>query len=634
MSAFLVSMLAAASGCSGTDPEPKPVTPQPSRVEELMSLARVQDPASEETMEDALRTGTAAEREVAAFGLGQLGTAWEPVPDEVRKAAEDALVAALANEKEAAVRDRILEALGKVGREAGFAALTPLLDASAPPGERARAAIAVSFIARSTQNKLVSPEARDAMVAMLKDTDASVRYSGAYGLVRYRDPATKSALVACLSDGDPIVRSTCMKAFVTLGAPEDAPELAKHVGDTDDRVAAEAARTLTKLAVKCTTDDCSPLDALVAAKGPWRPAVMQAVAAEVWLDARAMPLFQARFDEYATSMSLDPKTRALMQCQAALGHDRAAGAITLIPQCGAGQVSDVQRDVLKARALVAKGGPELEALLQSDSFLVRGAAVPGAPASALPTLLADPDPIVTGGAAARAEELMATDVGPDLVKALGRLIGPASPPDAQEGVLSLLSAIGALDVKGGAQIVASLLDAEPYALRQAAAHALTKLTGETKIPRVPALLGPALEIGQTTVVVKTSRGDIRIRMLVEDAPRTAKNFVDLVGEKFYDGITIHRIVPNFVSQMGDPRGDGAGGPGHDIPCEINLHRYGAGTVGMALAGRDTGGSQLFIAHAPQPHLDGLYTTFGEVIEGLDVANGLSEGDTILEARVE
>jgi cyclophilin family peptidyl-prolyl cis-trans isomerase len=611
------------------------MAPRLSRVDELLSLARVQDPASVETLEDALRTGTTAEREMAAFGLGQLGLAWEPVPDDVRKRAEDALVAALASEREAVVRDRILEGLGKVGREAAFATLTPiLLGTSAPAPERARAAIAVAFVARSTQGKLVSPEARDAMMVMLKDADVSVRYAGAYGLMRYRDPVSKSALVAGLSDNDPNVRATCMKALVTLVGPEDAPEITKHMGDADDRMAAEAARTLTKLAVKCTTDDCPALDALIATPGPWRPAVMQAVASEVWLDVRAVPLFQARFDEYAGAMSLDPKTRALMQCQAALGHDRAAGAISLLSLCGTGEVSDVQRDVLKARALVAKGGTELDALLQSDAFLVRVAAVPGAPASALPTLLADPDPIVTGGAAARAEELMAVDVGPDLVKALIRLTGPGAPDDAQEGQFALLSAIGALDVEEAIATVTPLLDAEPYALRQAAAHALTKLTGETKVLRLPSPLDPAPEIADTTVRVTTSRGDIRIRMLVDDAPRTAKNFVDLVGNKYYDGITIHRVVPNFVSQMGDPRGDGSGGPGYDIPCEINMHRYGAGTVGMALAGRDTGGSQLFIAHAPQPHLDGLYTTFGEVLEGLDVANGLSEGDVILEARVE
>lgn len=629
--AWMVLVMIAASGCSESQPA---APPTPSRVDELLSLARVQDPGSVATMEDALKTGTAAEREVAAFGLGQLGVAWEPPPDEVRKSAEDALVAALAGEKEAAVRDRIIEALGKVGRDAGLAALTPLVGASAPAPERARAAIAIALIARATAGKLVNAEARDAMAQMLKDPDASVRFGGAYGLVRYRDPATKGALVDCLADVDPNVRSACVKAFVTLGAAEDIPLIAPLLADADDRVAAEGARTLTKMAIACTTDDCPALDALVAAPGPWRPAVMQAVSFESWIDMRALPLFQQRFDEYAQAMSLDASTRALMQCQAALGHDRAAGAITLLSQCGAGVIGDVDRDVLKARALVPAGGAELEALLQSKEVRVRIAAAPGAPASALPALLADPDPIVTGAAAARAEELMAAEVGPDLVQALTRLAKSDAPPDALEGILSILSAVGALDIKDAVAPATPLLDAEPYALRQAAARALTQLTGEPKVARLPSPLAPAPELGETTVRVSTSRGDIVIRMLVDDAPRTAKNFVDLAGSGFYDGITVHRVVPNFVAQMGDPRGDGSGGPGYAIPCEINMHRYGAGTVGMALAGRDTGGSQLFVAHSPQPHLDGLYATFGEVIEGLDVANGLSEGDKILKATVE
>jgi cyclophilin family peptidyl-prolyl cis-trans isomerase len=626
---MIVVLAAAASGCTPVKREPSG-----SRVDELLSLARVQDPASAGALEDALRTGSAEEREVAAFGLGQLGLAWEPVPDDVRKRAEDALVAALGVETEAGVPDRIIEALGKVGAEAALAALAPLLGEAAPAAERARAAIAVSLIARRSQGEIVSPEARDAMAQMMKDADPSVRFGGAYGLFRYRDPATKGVIASGLSDADPHVRTTCMKALVTLGGPEDVPALSTSLQDGDDRVAAEAARTLTKLAMKCSAEDCPALDALVAAPGPWRPAVMQAVSFETWVDGRAIPLFQARFDEYAKASTLDPATRALLQCQAALGHDRAVGAILLISKCGADVVSDVQRDVLKARALVPTGGPELEVLLQSESFLVRGAATPGAPASEVKALLADPDPIVTGAAAARAAELLMVGLGPELVKALERLGGEDAPKDTLEGLLSVLSAVGALGVEEAVPQVTKLLDAEPYALRQAAAHTLTALTGEAEVPRLPAALGPAPEIEATTVRVTTTRGVIRIRVLADDAPRTAKNFVDLVESSFYDGITIHRVVPNFVSQMGDPRGDGSGGPDHTISCELNMHRYREGTVGMALAGRDTGGSQLFIAHSPQPHLDGLYTTFGEVIEGLDVAIGMSEGDVIEEARVE
>jgi cyclophilin family peptidyl-prolyl cis-trans isomerase len=108
----------------------------------------------------------------------------------------------------------------------------------------------------------------------------------------------------------------------------------------------------------------------------------------------------------------------------------------------------------------------------------------------------------------------------------------------------------------------------------------------------------------------------------------------LVRSGFYDGLTFHRVVPGFVSQGGDPRGDGAGGPGYLIPCEVNSRRYHAGVMGMALSGLDTGGSQFFFTHTPQPHLDGRYTAFGEIVEGLEVAAGLIEGDLIVRAYLE
>lgn len=626
MGAWLVLVLAAVTGCSESESE----TPARSSVDDLLALARRQDPASVGEMEDALRTGAAPEREMAAFGLGQLGVAWEPSPDDVLKRAEAALLAALEGEAEVAVRDRVIEALGKVGAEATVGPLEPLLGDGARATERATAAIALALIARRSQGELVSTEARDAMARMLEDPDAAVRFGGAYGLLRYRDAAAKPVIVAGLEDSDANVRATCARALSILGGVGDVPALGALLGDTDDRVAAEAARTLTKFAMACTTDDCPALQELVQAPGPWRAAVMHAVSSELWLDVRAKPLFQARFDEYELAASMEPTTRALLQCQAALGHDRASGSVTLLSLCGAGVIDEARRDVLKARALVPTGGAELEALLQSSIPAVRIVAAEGAPASALPGLLADPDPIVVAAAAARAEALEAVEVGPDLVQALGRLEGN----DVLEGQLALLSAVGALGIQEAVALAEPLLDANPYALRQAAAHALTQLTGQPNVPRLPAPLDPAPELEPTTVRLNTTRGTIRIRLLVEDAPRTAKNFVDLVNRSFYDGLTVHRVVPNFVSQGGDPRGDGAGGPGYTIPCEMNLQRYGEGTVGMALAGRDTGGSQFFIAHGPQPHLNGLYTTFGEVIEGLDVGIGLVEGDEILEARVE
>jgi cyclophilin family peptidyl-prolyl cis-trans isomerase len=622
----MVLVLVAGAGCSDADVP----LPPPSRVGELLSLARVQDPASVEVMADALRSRSAAEREMAAFGLGQLGVAWEPPPDEVRARAEEAVIAALGGEREAAVRDRLIEALGKVGAEGAVAALEPVVD-SAPGTERVRAAIALALIARSSGGMLVSAAALDAMARMMEDADPAVRFGGAYGLLRYRDPATKPVVVAGLQDSDPQVRATCARALFAVSEPGDASLLSPLLEDPDDRVAAEASRTLTRLAMACETDACPALQALLEAPGPLRPSIMQTISFESWLAPSALTFFQARFDEYAQATGLEPSTRALLECQAALGYDRANGSISLLSQCGAGVIDDARRDVLKANALVPTGGAELEALLASSVAVVRVAAAAGAPATALPALLADPDPIVVATAAYRAEELAAVEVAPDLVAALTRFQDADEALDAQMG---LLSACGALGVQEAVAPAEHLLEADPYALRQIAAHTLTLLTGEPLVPRLPAALGPAPQLEPTTVRLTTTRGAIRIQLFVDDAPRTAQNFVDLVRRPFYDGITVHRVVPNFVAQAGDPRGDGSGGPGYTIPCEMNLQRYGEGTVGMALSGRDTGGSQFFIAHGAQPHLDGSYTTFGTVIEGMDVANGIIEGDVILEARVE
>jgi cyclophilin family peptidyl-prolyl cis-trans isomerase len=109
---------------------------------------------------------------------------------------------------------------------------------------------------------------------------------------------------------------------------------------------------------------------------------------------------------------------------------------------------------------------------------------------------------------------------------------------------------------------------------------------------------------------------------------TCINFLNLAGQGFYDGLVFHRVVPDFVVQGGDPRGDGTGGPSYSIRDEINQLRYDRGVVGMALAGPDTGGSQFFLTLSPQPHLDGGYTAFGEVVSGGEVLDQIRLGDRI------
>lgn len=136
-----------------------------------------------------------------------------------------------------------------------------------------------------------------------------------------------------------------------------------------------------------------------------------------------------------------------------------------------------------------------------------------------------------------------------------------------------------------------------------------------------------------TATFETSRGAIVCDLFAKDAPATVNNFVFLAREGFYDGTTFHRVIADFMIQGGDPTGTGSGGPGYSIRCEINLQPYERGAVGMALSGKDTGGSQWFVTHSPQPHLDGGYTLFGRVIAGMDVVDRMARGDSVLRVKI-
>ncbi len=135
------------------------------------------------------------------------------------------------------------------------------------------------------------------------------------------------------------------------------------------------------------------------------------------------------------------------------------------------------------------------------------------------------------------------------------------------------------------------------------------------------------------VYIETDKGVIEVELAVLDAPMTVDNFITLSVDGFFDGLVFHRVLPNSLVQAGDPRGDGEGGPGYTIRDEINQIPYLRGTVGMALDGSDTGGSQFFITLSPQPQLDARYTAFGKVVDGIEVADELREGDTIQRVRV-
>lgn len=144
-----------------------------------------------------------------------------------------------------------------------------------------------------------------------------------------------------------------------------------------------------------------------------------------------------------------------------------------------------------------------------------------------------------------------------------------------------------------------------------------------------------------SAVIDTVKGSIEAELFADETPTTVANFEKLANSGFYDGTRFHRVIPNFMIQGGDPYSKtgqgrvGTGGPGYTIKCETarNVHKHVAGTLSMAHAGRDTGGSQFFICHSAQPHLDGVHTVFGQVTKGLEVVNQIAQNDEVRSIRV-
>ena len=148
---------------------------------------------------------------------------------------------------------------------------------------------------------------------------------------------------------------------------------------------------------------------------------------------------------------------------------------------------------------------------------------------------------------------------------------------------------------------------------------------------------PEMAIDQSktyTITIESSRGIIELELYPEHAPKTVNNFVFLAQEGFYDNVTFHRVITDFVIQGGDPTGTGRGGPGYSFEDEVegNPLKHERGVISMANAGPNTNGSQFFITHAPQPHLDGKHTVFGKVVKGIEVVDAIQQGDTM--TRVE
>ena len=245
-------------------------------------------------------------------------------------------------------------------------------------------------------------------------------------------------------------------------------------------------------------------------------------------------------------------------------------------------------------------------------------------------------------------------------KTAARLLAALKPPEAPEALAAayhasatdpaylaraaILDALADIDGSLARESLRQGLADGEWAVRVRAAHALSRAEPDEDhaaqirpAPRRPSLSYTADHLVSPSVsphvYLDTERGTIQLELAVLDAPQTSESFVTLARSGYFDGLTFHRVVYNYVVQGGDPRSDSEGGPGYTLRDELNQRPFLRGTLGMALDWEDTAGSQFFITHSPQPQLDGRYTVFGRVVEGMDVVDQLRQGDVIERVRV-
>jgi cyclophilin family peptidyl-prolyl cis-trans isomerase/HEAT repeat protein len=421
---------------------------------------------------------------------------------------------------------------------------------------------------------------------LLEDADPGVRINALRVLGTYEDPRYSAAAADHISDPHPNVRVQALAALGRLGGSRAATVLADHVEDGAYAMRREALLGLARVD---------------------RAAAIRKAAA--WI---------LRDDDW--------QRRAVgAQALGILGGDTALAWLEEM-------VGDLDGRVAASA---------FAALSRGDSAAASGFAR---------DLLAHPDPVVRTLAAGRVES---TVHGSDL-DILMQAYGRAQDDRDSDARIAAIEALGALAGLGRAQriqvtdrLLVEFPTCDDYLVRRAAQQHLPEVAQQWG-PPFPVATGRDIDdyrdIARRLVlpyeqgdpvpqlVIETDRGRITVSLFAADAPVTVNTLLELAGQHYFDGGTWHRVVPNFVIQDGDPRGDGWGGPGFAMRDEINRRRYERGTVGMALSGPDTGGSQFFITHAPQPHLDGTYTVFGQVTGGMDVVDRIVQGDRIRTIR--
>ena len=610
-----------------SDPSPR------IRLRAVVALGRIGSPAGEPHLVTTLLDSDPDMRAVAAFSLGILEGA---LSDEALAGLENAL-----SDVDSRVRGRAAEALGRKGSETVSVQIAAGLRARLPGGtspvqwgediERSQPkmphldlrlglfALAQKQNLRSAWSILATEQSQPRFIwwpaawssAQFRaeelaplllhyagSNDPYLRALGARGLARLPREQSEGAIIQLLTDADEKVRVEAVRAAATLGLNTTVPRLLKVLSEDTTFVKVEAIRALATLPDPRAVD---PLIHQTSDPNPWlRSAALRAVA------------FQDRASFWLLLSGMDPDGDWSVRADLA------------------GLLGQIGGD--RATAL-------LKQMVDDRDFRVRPAAidalVQASPSDVAPILLEHlkaEDPFERAAAANGLGELRPEGGVARLLAALeAGLQEDASDPGL--AILSALERYGADALKPGAQLAVS---DRSWLVRKHAAEVLRRLGDPTARAEV-------LDTGQSLydylellsppytphAFIRTEKGVIEAELFIIDAPVTVANFMKLAREGFYNGLSIDRVVPNFLIEGGDPRGDGRGGPGHTVRSEVNRRPFLRGTLGMALpGGKDTAGSQFFITTLPQPQLGGTYTAFGQVIKGMDLADRLVRGDVI------
>jgi len=573
-------------------------------------------------------------RATAAFALGLLADA-QGVPP---------LVAAL-KDASPIVRGRAAEGLGLIGTPAASAgaaiaesaaACAPVI-ASIPPDDETpkgpdveACRLAIVALVRLRQFEALSRVVLDANGAPV-----SRWWPVAFGLQRSGDAKAAGPLATLASSPGVYTPAFALRGLAALNDSRTA-SLAAPVAaraDADVRLRAEAIRALGRVGAREALpmlvgliDDQSTPPGLVLEAITAMGAIGDVRAFEVVLDLFPSPSPLVRSAAMTAAARLDGE--GFLLALSSLERDKdwsvranlAAVLSRLPPDKARPALDDLLRDAdvrVQAPALQALarlGGNDVDErillALQAPDFGLRGAAA---------TLVGDRRP--AGGAAALADAYARGESDSTYSARVASIEAIAKYPLA-EARETLTKALG--DLEWPVRLVAARLLREA-GVADASPVRPARLRQDAAFFESERLLHPAYT---PHAYIQTRAGTIQLELNMVDAPLTTLAFIELARSGFFNGLKVHRLIPNFVIQAGDPRGDGEGGPGYSIRDELSPLPFVRGTLGMALGGKDTGGSQFFITLSPQPHLDGLYAVFGRVVGGWEVLDQVALGDVI------